>query len=180
MELRTQKLASLFLLCLVAGFSAPILRAQDEASAQTFMKSVFGLYGKNGKGVPYRSHRYLHSSLVKLIDTDAKLSGDDIPIAGDSDIVCGCQDWEGFFIKKMDLRMDKPGHAEALVTFSLFKETSGQSADTRKFRYELVAENGQWRIFNVEYLTEPGSESKPWSVRDQIEQEIASLKHAKK
>jgi len=108
------------------------------------------------------------------------LSGDDIPIAGDGDIVCGCQDWEGFFIKKMDLQVDKPGHAEALVTFSLFKDSKPQTSDVRKFRYILAAEGGQWRIFNVEYLTEPGSESKPWSVRDQIEQEITSLRHAKK
>jgi len=174
-----RKLASMFLLCAVAGFATQALHAQDEASAQTFLNSVFRLYTRHGKGVSY-NHRYLHSSLLKLIDTDAKLSGEDIPIAGDGDIVCGCQDWEGFFIKKMDLHVDKPGHAEALVTFSLFKDTRKQPADVRKFRYELAAEGGQWRIFNVEYLTEPGSESKPWSVREQIEQEIASLRHAKK
>jgi hypothetical protein len=176
---RGRRLASIFLLGLAAGFAAVPLRAQDEASAQAFLNSVFRLYPKNGKGVPY-NHRYLHSALLELIDTDAKLSGNDIPIAGDGDIVCGCQDWEGFFIKKMDLHVDKPGHAEALVTFSLFKDPNPQTSEVRKFRYILAAEGGQWRIFNVEYLTDPGSESKPWSVRDQIEQEIASLRHAKK
>jgi hypothetical protein len=170
----------MFLLCVAAGVAAAPLRAQDEGSARAFLSSVFRLYGNNGKGVPNNSHRYFHSSLIGLIETDAKLSGDDIPIAGDDDIVCGCQDWEGFFIKKMDLHVDKPGHAEALVTFSLFKDSNPQTRDVRKFRYTLAAEGGQWRIFNVEYLTDPGSESKPWSVRDQIEQEIASLRDAKK
>ena len=179
MALRGRRLTSMFLLCAVAGLAAAPVRAQNEASARTFLNSVFRLYTKNGKGVPY-NHRYLHSTLLKLIDVDAKLSGDDIPIAGDGDIVCGCQDWEGFFIKKMELRVDKPGRAEALVMFSLFKDTNPQTSDVRKFRYILAAEGGQWRVFNIEYLTDPGSETKPWSVRDQIEQEIASLRQAKK
>ena len=179
MALRGRRLTSMFLLCAVAGLAAAPVRAQNEASARAFLNSVFRLYTKNGKGVPY-NHRYLHSTLLKLIDVDAKLSGDDIPIAGDGDIVCGCQDWEGFFIKKMELRVDKPGRAEALVMFSLFKDTNPQSSDVRKFRYILATEGGQWRVFNIEYLTDPGSESNPWSVRDQIEQEIASLRQAKK
>lgn len=169
----------MFLICAVASLVTAPIRAQDEASARTFMNSVFRLYTKNGKGVPY-NHRYLHSSLLKLIDTDEKLSGEDIPIAGDGDIVCGCQDWEGFFIKKMELHVDKPGHAEAIVTSSLFKDTNPQTSDIHKFRYILSAEGGQWRILNIEYLTDPGSETNPWSVRDHIEQEIASLRHAKK
>lgn len=179
MAIRGQRVASMFLLCVVAGFAAAQLRSQDEASARAFLASVFRLYTKNGKGVPY-NHRYLHSTLLKPVETDAKLSGDDIPIAGDDDIVCSCQDWEGYFIKKMDLQVDKPGHAEALVTSSLFKDTNPQTSDIRKFRYTLAAEGGRWRIFKVEYLTDPGSESKPWSVRDQIEEEIESLSHAEK
>ncbi len=179
MALQGRRLTSLVLLCAVASLATAPIRAQDEASAQAFMNSLFRLYTKNGKGVPY-NHRYLHSTLLKLIDVDAKLSGDDIPIAGDGEIVCGCQDWEGFFIKKMELYVDKTGHAEALVAFSLFQDTNPQTSHVRKYRYILAAEGGQWRIFNVEYLTDPGSETKPWSVREQIEQEIASLRPAKK
>ena len=177
--MQNRRLARISLLCVLSLFAAGSLNAQDQASARMFLNSIFRLYTKHGKGVSY-NHRYLHSSLLKLIDIDAKLSGEDIPVAGDGDIVCGCQDWDGFFLRNMNVNVDRPGHAEALVSFSLFQDPNSQDRDLRNFRYILVAEGAQWRIFDVEYLTDPGTPTKPWSVREQIEMEIASLKHKTK
>jgi hypothetical protein len=154
--------------------------AQDAASAQSFLKSVFALYSNHGKGVQY-NHRYLHSSLLALIAADSKAAGqDNVPYAGDADIVCGCQDWERFVVKKMDIRVDKPGHALATVSFSLFEEKDKRAEDLRTYRYILASEDGQWRIFDIEYLTDPGKPNEPWSVRKQIALDTASFKRESK
>jgi len=154
--------------------------AQDAVSAQAFLKSAFALYSRHGKGVQY-NHRYLHSSLLALIDADTKAAGsDNISYAGDGDIVCGCQDWEQFVVKKMDVHVDSPARASAVVSFTLFAGNDKQAEDLRTYRYVLASEHGQWRIFDVEYLTDPGKPDEPMSVRKQIELDIASFKHESK
>jgi len=124
------------------------VRAQDAASAKTFLASVYARYSKNGPGVEIagpRARRYLHSSLVALIRKDAE-AVEGVGVL-DGDPLCGCQDWDGIYDLKIDVHEPKAGKAEASVTFALFEPAKAE--DRRSLMITLAQENGAWRVWNV-------------------------------
>jgi hypothetical protein len=158
--------------------SAGLTRAQSAnltaESARAFLAEAYTHYSKNGKGIDQtgpRAARYFHSSLIALMQVDAKAAGrDDIPIAGDGDLICDCQDWDGIFDLKIDVQVETPQRANASVSFALFAPSGKDKGDLRKLRITLVPERGQWRIFNIVSLSQPGA---PFDLRKEINKDIA-------
>jgi hypothetical protein len=154
--------------------------AQDEASARALLTNLFQHYAKHGKGVDYKSGSY-HSSLVALVNADIKAAGTDIPVAGDGDPICDCQEWDGIWVFKMDVEVETPQRAEAVVTFAIYAPKDRPKDDSRTIKLTLVPERGQWRIFDIEYLAEPNSEpGAPKSLRQRIQKDIDFYTHQPK
>lgn len=121
----------LFKFCLFACVLAPACSAQDAAAAKTFLQSIYARYTKNSRGVEIAgpgARRFLHSSLIALIREDARAVGPGEVGVLDSDPLCGCQDWDGIFDLRIDMRQVKADHAEALVRFPSSKRRSRRIA----------------------------------------------------
>jgi len=173
-------------LLFATAFSAAVLlpaipsAAQDAASAKALLTTIFQDYAKGGQGVDYKSG-YFHSSLVALANADMKAAGTDIPVAGDGDPICDCQEWDGIWVLKMDVALVTPQRAQAVVTFAIFAPKDRPKDDSRTIKLTLVPERGQWRIFDIEYLAEPHSEpSAPKTLRQQIQKDIDFYAHPPK
>jgi hypothetical protein len=166
---------------LVAAFlPANPSAAQDEASARALLTTIFGRYGKGSTGTDYKSG-YFHSSLVALVNADVKAAGTDIPAALDGDPVCDCQEWDGIWVLKMDLTMETAQRAQAVVTFAIYAPGKRPKDDSRTIQYTLAPERGQWRIYDISYLSEPRSEpGAPKSLRQQIQKDIDFYAHQPK
>lgn len=133
--------------------------AQDKASAQAFMNSAFRLYQNHGGGI-YGKHgndseltrRFVHSSLQALIDKDVKTvaaAGTDEPYAGDLDLICDCQEYDGIWELRMDVKMVNPKLALVTASFEIDDPKTRAKGQTRIMRYTLVPEHGQWRIYDT-------------------------------
>ncbi len=153
---------------LAAGLLPPSLTmAQDAASANSFLTSIFRLYDKGGKGVG-NSSSYLHSSLTALIDADIKATGSRLSGAFGSDLFCACQEWDGLWILKKDLKMESSKQAQATVSFAIHAPQGRPSDDLRTIQIKFVSEDGQWRIYDIRYLSAPGSaQAEPMTLREQ-------------
>ena len=171
------------LLLAIAFFAAAFLpanpsAAQDEASAKALLTTIFGRYGKGGKGTDYKSG-YFHSSLVALVNADVKAAGTDIPAALDGDPVCDCQEWDGIWLDKLDVKLEKPERAIVVASFYIYspENRSGDDRDRREMRYTLLAERGGWRIYDIEDMSRKFDPKEPRSLRRQLRQDIESFKH---
>lgn len=157
-------------------------RAQDATSAKAFLRSVFQHYENHGNGIELDDPRYFHSTLIALVKADLKAAKvrSEIPIAGDADLVCDCQEWDGFWVLKMNATVTRPGWAEAIVTFSVYETKSRSKDDLQTFRYSLITERGQWRIYDIDYLSYPTHSGQPKSLRKQIQRDIEAFKQDSK
>lgn len=154
--------------------------AQDMSSPKAFLTSVFRLYDKSGKGIGVSS-RYLHSSLVALVNADAKATGSDVPGVLDGDLLCGCQEWDGIWVLKTDLRMETPQSAHAVVSFAIYAPEDRPKDDLHTINVTLVPERGQWRIYDILYLARPVDEHGPSkSLRKELRDEIDFYAHPSK
>jgi hypothetical protein len=156
--------------------SARISHAQTAASAKSFLTSVFKLYENNDKGTPL-SLRYLHSSLLSMIRANLKAANaaSEVPAALDADIVCDCQEWQGFWVHSMEVKLEKPDRAIAVVTFEVEAPKNPSTGDFRKMNYTLVTEHGEWRIYDIENMSRTLDSGQSRSLRDQIKKDIADL-----
>lgn len=164
--------------------------AQDAASAKAFMNSAFRLYQNRGYGI-YGEHgndkeltkRFVHSSLQALIDKDVKTvaaAGTDIPYAGDGDLICDCQDWDGIWVRHMDLKVENPKLAYVTATITLFDPKAMPENDLRTIKYTLVPEQGQWKIYDVALLDPAPNANEPKSLRGGIQKELDYYAHLPK
>ena len=175
--LRVRPLSSIALFAAALMLSTP-LAAQDANSAKALLESAFRLYGNGGKGVDTHSSRFYHSSLNALMSTDEKAvrnKGTDIPFARGADMFCNCQEWEGFWVSKMDLTVQTPHHAEAVVSFSVYAPKNRKNTETRTYKYVLVPERGNWRIYDIVYLSDSDEPVK--SLRENLSREIEAYSH---
>ncbi len=156
--------------------------AQDAVSAKVFLNSLFRLYDNGRGGVAY-SNRYYNSSLLSLIRSNIKaveVSGEGIPIAG-TDVFCNCQEWDGIWVHTMDLKLETRQQAQAIVSFSIYAPKDRPKDDLRTYKYSLVWEQGQWRIYDIIYLYDPGSEQgQPISLRKGLQEDIDYYSHLAK
>lgn len=167
----------------IALFAASLLlptplAAQDAASAKAFLESAFRLYKDGGKGVETQSNRFYHSSLEGLMTADEKAvrdKGTDIPFARGADMFCDCQEWQGFWVSKMDLNVQTRGRAEAVVSFSVYAPKNRGNTEERTHKYILVPERGNWRIYDILYLSDSDYPVK--SLRENLSKEIEAYSH---
>lgn len=153
------------------------LAAQDAASAKAFLQSAFRLYKNGGKGIATQSNRYYHSSLEALMTADERAvrdKGTDIPFARGADMFCDCQEWEGFWVSKMDLSVQIRRRAEAVVSFSVYAPKNRKNTEERTYKYILVPERGNWRIYDILYLSDSDTVK---SLRENLSHEIEAYSH---
>jgi hypothetical protein len=175
--MRVRMVAWLILCSVLLPPVAGSAQAQSAASAKTFLNSIFRLYENSGKGTPYSS-RYLHASLHSLIRADLKAAdaASEVPWPLDADIICDCQEWGGIWIHKMDIKLVGTERAIAVVSFDFETPDNRSSSDVRSMRYTLVAEHGEWRIYDVEDLSRAIESGESRSLRKQILKDIESFK----
>jgi hypothetical protein len=122
--------------------------AQDIDSAKTFVESLYGHYHAGGRGIDFTgagANQYFSSNFIRLMRADQKAVGSDMPVYGDADPICDCQDWEGIWQLKVTVQMTGKDTADAAASFAVTdprKSAGGQ----RSVRFRLVQEHGGWRI----------------------------------
>jgi hypothetical protein len=174
------KLIVTFALIATIYLPATPTTAQDEASAKAFLNSIIRLYDKSGPGVGV-TNKYLHSSLVALIQADVKATGSDVPGVLDGDLLCLCQEWDGFWVHQMTLKMVTPKRAQVMISFSVYAPNDRPKDDLRRIQITLVPERGQWRIYDILDISVAGSEQwKAKNLRGQLQEEIDSYNHPTK
>jgi len=164
-------------LLLVAFVPCGQTRAQDAASARSFLDSAYSNYGAGERGVPLTS-RYFHSSLLALIQADVRAADrtQQVPNTRDGDPLCDCQEWDGIWDRKIDITMQEPGRAEALVSFALFAPGNRTGDDWRTLKIVLVPERGAWRILDIFYIQPGSAKNTPvQSFRRQLQDDIKRL-----
>ncbi len=167
-----------FAIALLIVLAAPPIpaAAQDAASAKIFLQSAYRLYENGGKGIDFtgpKASTYYHSTLVALIHADIKANGPDNVPAIDFDPICGCQDWDGIWDLKIDVKAESPQRAQAKVSFSLFAPKDRTKDSFRSLEITLVPERGQWRIYNIVDQSDPKA---PFDMRKALEEDIASFR----
>ncbi len=170
----------LIVIILWPTFLAPAAAGQSAVSAKDFLSSIYQLYGNKGHGIPY-SPRYIHSSLLFLIHADLKAAqaASEVPWPLDADIACDCQEWDGIWLDKLDVKLEKPERAIVVASFYIYspENRSGDDRDRREMRYTLLAERGGWRIYDIEDMSRKFDPKEPRSLRRQLRQDIESFKH---
>jgi len=136
--------------------------AQNAESAKAFMDSVFADYRHQGKHLHPDTY-YLTPSLRALVDDDNNAANkvSQMPVSGDGDLICNCQEMDGIWISKQSIRLTAPRHAEFTTTFALFQTPlpPNDSGSLRTMRYVLVFAGGQWRIDDIATLYPPPGSS---------------------
>lgn len=163
---------------LLATFLAAVpSHAQSADSARAWIRSLYSAYTHDGKGIPYdekNGGRWFDASLVALMRADKKAVGDGYVTAySDADVFCGCQDWDGIWDLKINIRMNGANRATADVSFALAQPPSKDAQ--QRVRFELIRERGQWRIDDV---CDSFGEKDMLCLRKAIRDEIASLPSA--
>jgi len=154
--------------------------AQDAASAKAFLAAIYRQYeggSEDGSaGINFDGAQgglYYHSSLLALMRADVKANGPDNVPAIDFDPICGCQDWDGIWDLKIDVRVENPQRAQANLTFALSPPKDRPKDALRKLVFTLVPEHGAWRIYDIRDESDPAM---AFSVRKLIEDDLASLR----
>ncbi len=149
---------------------------QDQASAQTFLQSVYKRYGKGGPGLNIdgpKARLYFSSSLLSLLHADQKAVGPDEVGVLDGDPVCGCQDWDAIHDLKIVLTPGEPGRLKATISFALFGADARPEQSLRSLEMTLVSRDGQWRIDNILDRSDPKA---PFDLRAELTREIREAK----
>ena len=149
---------------------------QDAASAKNFVESLYRHYTKNSKGIDFsgpKALNYFTASLNALMDADAKAVGPGEVGVLDGDPICSCQDWDGIWDLKIDVRMLANDRAKADVSFALFAPKAGADRDLRSLEMTLASNENHWRIDNILDKSDPKA---PFDLRAELEKEIRSLK----
>lgn len=157
----------------------PVMSAlgQDTASAKSFVESLYRHFANHGKGIDFSGSKalnYFDASLNALMDADAKAVGPNELGVLDGDPICSCQDWDGIWDLKIDVRMLSKDRASAAVSFALFAPKAGANRDLRSLEMTLTRQGSQWRIDNIIDKSNPKA---PFNLRAELEKEIRTFKH---
>src|ERR1035437_328502 len=171
----SKPLLSIVLLAVAFAWTSPV-GAQDASSAKSFLESAFRQYSKNGPGVDstgLKAKRYYHSSLIALMQADAKAAGPGNIGFLDGDPLCDCQDWDGIFSLKIDIQLESPTRAQSIVSFALFEGQDRDSSSVRKLKITLASERGQWRIYDILNLSQSAA---PAGLRSELKKDVQDFK----
>jgi hypothetical protein len=173
MRARSQ-LTVLLATCLLVVLSGPPLSAQDAASAQNFLQSVYRNYSRGGPGVDVHSpkaRKIFTTSLIALLHADEKTAGPGEVGVLDGDPICSCQDWSGIFDLKIILRVLNAGSAKAAVSFALFPQQDGTDQDRRSLEVSLLSQGPEWRIDDILDKSDPKA---PFDLREELKKQSRS------
>jgi hypothetical protein len=168
------------LLLAVAAAGAIPVSAQDANSAKAFLVEAYTHYGNISGGIDFMgpgANRYYHSSLIALMQADTRAAGPDDAGTLDNDPLCACDNWDDIFDLKIDVQLQDRQRALANVSFSPSNPEEGDSSSWRKLRIELRTEHGEWRIYDI---LDNSSPTGPSDLRDELTNDIQSLKQASK
>lgn len=135
----------------VAALTAIVSQAhaQDTASADTFVRSLYAAY--HGAGPDYLGRQagaVFAPPLLRLIRRDAgQTPAGDAPNL-DGDPICDCQDSGGLKLIDVKIEGGAAGHATATARFRI-------AADRRTVRLDLAAVQGHWRVSDVHTAETP-------------------------
>jgi hypothetical protein len=123
--------------------------AQDAASANAFVRSLYAAY--HGDGPDYLGRQagaVFAPSLLRLIRRDAaQTPAGDAPNL-DGDPICDCQDFGGLKLTDVKVEGGQGGHATATARLRI-------SADRRTVKLDLIAVQGHWRVSDVHTAETP-------------------------
>jgi hypothetical protein len=116
-----------------------------EASPRAFLERLYSAYTPKGKGNDFAypvAGAIVDASLLALLHRDQIKSKGEVG-AMDSDPICQCQDWESFKVLSMQTQTIGAARASGDVTFM------PDPKDTEKVHFDLVRENGAWKIHDI-------------------------------
>ncbi len=161
----------------VAILSCTSSHAQDAASAKAFLVNIYSQYSRGGRGIDLdgpQSSRYFDSSLLALEKADVKANGPDSAPAMDADPICSCQDWNGIWDLRIDVRIESTQRALANVSFYLAPPKGSIAVEPTKLKFTLVPEHGGWRIWDILDESEPKDIA---ALRKLLIDDLASLRN---
>lgn len=135
-------------LCLFAAiplFAGVTQATPIEASPRAFLERLYSAYTPRGKGNDFSypgARDIVDAPLLALLHRDQIKSKGEVG-AMDSDPICQCQDWESFKVLSMHTQTSGAARASGDVTFM------PDTKDTEKVHFELVRENGAWKIHDI-------------------------------
>ena len=150
-----------------AAAPAALASGDDAAGAKAFLEGLYGHY-KSSKNNTFQMfdknvNEVFDADMIKLLDTDSKALKGDLGVI-DGDWLCACQDFESL---KATIAVQSATPTSAKAT-SDFIDTGMPGQGARHASFDLVRENGLWRIHDV---TDQGESS----LRTQLEDEIKTL-----
>jgi hypothetical protein len=116
-----------------------------ESSPRAFLERLYSAYAPRGKGNDFaypEARAIVDAPLLALLHRDQIKSKGEVG-AMDSDPICQCQDWESFKVLSMDTQINGASRASGNVTFM------PDPKDTEKIHFDLVRENGAWKIHDM-------------------------------
>ena len=146
--------------------------AQPNNSPKDFIKSLYRHYENGSAGIDLgdrSARRYFTSSLLAMVQADAKAAGPGNVGAIDADPVCACQDWDGIWDLDINVKSQTPEFAQVDVSFSLAPPRRDQKSDPRRLSIKLIPEHGRWRIDDVIDRTDPKN---PYALRKALVDDI--------
>ncbi len=173
-------LAAVAVLVLATAASFSLRPSGSPTDSATKMKLVEEFYqdrlnfrAQEGRAIPELPFT---KSFLELIDLNAKLCKEKTPdevcgFGADGDVYLAAQDWAN------DLRFENSGFKiemdgdDVVVNFDLFHgDTWGQEQNRRTLKFNLIREDGDWKVNDIVYVHPPGS-----TARIQTEAEIKFL-----
>jgi hypothetical protein len=114
-------------------------------SPRAFLERLYSAYAPKGKGNDFsypQARAIVDASLLALLHRDQIKSKGEVG-AMDSDPICQCQDWESLKVLSMQTQTFGAARASGDVTFM------PDPKDTEKVHFDLVRENGAWKIHDI-------------------------------
>jgi hypothetical protein len=102
---------------------------------------------------------------------DKEAVATDEPAYANADLICDCQDRDGIWDLKVDVQMQSQTRALATATFAL--SDAKRKEDLRMVRFEMIAQDGAWRIHDV---CEDFGDPSAWCLRKAMLDEIRTYK----
>jgi hypothetical protein len=141
----------------------------DDADAKAFLDGLYAHYksNKNNTFSPFDANEkeVFDASTIQLLAEDTKLLNGDLGVI-DGDWLCACQD----FVSLKAVVSVQSATATTAQATSEFVDTGMPGQAARRDRFDLVKENGVWRIHDVQTIGDPAS------LRQMVSQEIEQLR----
>jgi Protein of unknown function (DUF3828) len=125
--------------------TATIARADDGADAKAFVEAIYGRYVDGASITEDWNIEPYDSAMRALMDEDRRLTPEGEVGVLDWDPICQCQDFSKLRAT-VTVRVSSPTAAVATIAF---KDIGWSDQTMRHATFDLVKENGEWRIHDI-------------------------------